>query len=73
MTTQEEINENMANLLKIATALLKEADKKNDNFKVAQNLIRQAYFKYLDLADCPFRQTCISELLANGYVRDIDD
>ena len=42
----------------MATNLLEYADKKNDNFKVAQNLIRQCFFKYLDLADCPFRDTC---------------
>ena len=73
MTTQHEINQGMLKLLQITITLLKEADKTNDNFKIAQSLIRQAYFKYLDLADCPFRQTCINELIANGYVRDIDD
>ena len=56
--TQEEINIKMQNLLMMATKLLKEADKSNDNFKLAQNLIRQCFFKYLNLADCPFRETC---------------
>jgi len=58
MTTQEKINKGMTNLLMIATELLKEADKSNDNFKLAQNLVRQCFFKYMDLADCPFRETC---------------
>ena len=58
MTTQEKINTSMMHLLMMATDLLKEADKTNDNFRLAQNLIRQCFFKYLDLADCPFRATC---------------
>jgi len=58
MATQEKINTSMMHLLMMATDLLKEADKTNDNFRLAQNLIRQCFFKYLDLADCPFRDTC---------------
>ena len=58
MTTQEEMNTSMMHLLMMATDLLKEADKGNNNFSLAQNLVRQAFFKYLDLADCPFRATC---------------
>ena len=58
MTTQEEINQGMLNLLMMATDLLKEADIGNNNFTIAQNLLRQAFFKYLDLADCPFHEQC---------------
>jgi len=58
MTTQSEINTSMMHLLMMATDLLKEADKSNDNFNLAKNLIRQCFFKYLDLADCPFRKIC---------------
>lgn len=62
MTTQEEINTSMMHLLMMATDLLKEADKSNDNFKMAQSLIRQCFFKYLDLADCPFRDVCREQI-----------
>lgn len=70
MTTQEDINEGLTHLLMMAIEFLKSSDNQNLNFISAQNLVRQAFFKYLDLADCPFRQTCITELIANGYVRE---
>ena len=58
MPSQEEMNKGMMNLLMMATELLEYAEKSNDNFKIAQNLVKQAFFKYLDLKDCPFRETC---------------
>jgi len=59
MTTQEEVeNEGLAGLLRLAIDLLEKPDHQNINLEMAQNLIRQAFFKYLDLADCPFRETC---------------
>ena len=58
MATQEEINTSMKHLLMMATKLLEEPDNGNNNFKLAQNLIRQCFFKYLDLKDCPFKKNC---------------
>ena len=66
MPSQEEMNKGMMNLLMMATELLEYADKKNDNFRIAQNLIRQALFKYMDLADCPFRETC-NQMFQDDY------
>ena len=61
MATQEEINKGMLNLLMMATELFKESNKNNNNFLTAQNLMRQYFFKYLDIKDCPFRDQCREE------------
>ena len=73
MSTQEERSKGIFNLLLMATQLLKEDTNQDKNFETVQNLVRQAFFKYLDLADCPFRDTCLAEAKANGYVRGDDD
>ena len=51
------------NLLMMATELLEYAEKSNDNFRVAMSLTRQALFKYMDLADCPFREICYNRFV----------
>ena len=58
MPSQEEKNKSMFNLLVMAAELLKEDDNKDKNFETAHNLVKQAFFKYLDLKDCPFRDAC---------------
>ena len=73
MPSQEEMNKGMLNLLMIATDLLKETEHPDIKFEVAQNLIRQCFFKYLDLADCPFRDACREDLEAEeGEPEPID-
>ena len=66
MATQEERSKGIFNLLLMATKLLKEDTNIDKNFETAQNLVRQAFFKYLDLADCPFRETC-NEVFREEY------
>ena len=66
MPSQEEMNKGMMNLLMMATELLEYAEKSNDNFRIAMSLTRQALFKYMDLADCPFREVC-NEVFADEY------
>ena len=66
MATQEEKNKGMSHLLRLATDLLVADDHLDINFIEAQNLIRQCLFKYMDLADCPFRDTCYNSF-ADDY------
>ena len=59
MTTQKETdNIGLADLLKLSIDLLEKPDHQDINLGMAQTLIRQAFFKYMDLSDCPFRETC---------------
>jgi len=61
MATQEEKNKARKQLLTIVTDLLEGEDNMDMNFLSAQNLTKQAFFKYLDLKDCPFRDQCREE------------
>jgi len=68
MTTQEEMeikNMSLVDLLKLSIDLLEKPDHHDLNLGMAQNLISQAFFKYLDLADCPFKDVCREDAYEN--------
>lgn len=65
MTTQEEKNESRKQLLRLVSDLLEEENNIDMNFLSAQNLTKQAFFKYLDLKDCPFRDQCREDAYEN--------
>ena len=58
MATQEETNTGMMHLLNIAVDVLREPNNLKINFKTAQNLVSQCFFKYSDLENCTFRDAC---------------
>ena len=73
MATQEVKNKARKQLLRIVTDLLEGEDNMDMNFLSAQNLTKQALFKYLDLKDCPFQKQCRERFIDESELVDPED
>ena len=59
LTEREEMKRrSLLHLVNLAVDLLKEADKDNDNMRIAETMIQTAFHKYRNLKDCPFYKLC---------------
>ena len=59
LTEAEEMKRvSLLHLVNLASDLLKEASKDNDNMKTAEVMVQTAFHKYRDLKDCPFYKLC---------------
>ena len=73
MITQEEMNKARKQLLMIVTDLLEGEDNIYLNFLSAQNLTKQAFFKHLDLKNCPFQKQCRERFIDESELVDPED